>query len=392
MLTTGSALTFDGANLGVGVAASSVIRTQIQGADQSTTKYALSVNDSVGNALYYIRNDGLSVWSTGATEQMRLTSTGLGIGTSSPATKLHVSGSSQVVGRFQSSQTEVDIQFITSGSTNNFFGVTNSTDYQWVLNSNTLMYLNSSGNLGIGTTSPGNTLTVGGTNPQIQISGSGTSTDFRINAAYGAAAVAALGTVGAHPMFFFTSNTERARIDSSGNLLIGTTSQQGKVAVNGVATSAPLVTFYSSTAGDVGQAGLLIGKQDNNTTTSQIILRASILSSGAGAGQINMNGANSLAFGTYSDQRLKENIVDIPPQLANIMALRPVEFDYIASEGGGHQTGFVAQEIQKVYSDSVGEREDGMLTVSGWSKTEARLVKAIQELKAEFDAYKAAHP
>ena len=174
----------------------------------------------------------------------------------------------------------------------------------------------------------------------------------------------------------------------AGNVLIGTTSQDGKLAVNGVATSAPLVTFYSSTAGDVGQAGLLIGKQDNNTTTSQIILRASILSTGAGAGQINMNGANSLAFGTYSDIRLKENIINLPSQLDNIMKLRPVEFDYIESEGGGHQIGFIAQEMEKIYPDAVGKREDDMLTVSGWSKTEARLVKAIQELKAELDLLK----
>jgi hypothetical protein len=38
--------------------------------------------------------------------------------------------------------------------------------------------------------------------------------------------------------------------------------------------------------------------------------------------------------------------------------------------------------MQAVYSDTVGERKDGMLMVTGWSKTEARLVKAIQEQQA----------
>ena len=105
---------------------------------------------------------------------------------------------------------------------------------------------------------------------------------------------------------------------------------------------------------------------------------------GTGSGQINANGANTAAFGTYSDRRLKKNIVDLPPQLSNILALRPREFDYIESEGGGHQIGFVAQEIQEIYPDAVGERaDDGMLTVTAWSKTEARLVKAIQELAAK---------
>jgi len=86
------------------------------------------------------------------------------------------------------------------------------------------MRIDSSGNVGIGTSSPGNTFVVGGTNPQIQLLGSGTSSDLRINAAYGGSAVGAIVTVGAHPLAFFTNNAERARIDSSGNLLVGQSS------------------------------------------------------------------------------------------------------------------------------------------------------------------------
>ena len=85
-------------------------------------------------------------------------------------------------------------------------------------------------------------------------------------------------------------------------------------------------------------------------------------------------------------ERLKENIENIPSQLDSICSLRPVEFDY--KDGSGHQIGFIAQEINSVYPDVVNEGSDGMLTVTGWSKTEARLVKAIQELKAENDSLK----
>ena len=101
------------------------------------------------------------------------------------------------------------------------------------------------------------------------------------------------------------------------------------------------------------------------------------------------NGASSAAFASFSDARLKENIVELPPQLSNILALRPVEFDYIESAGGGHQTGFIAQEIEAVYPDTVGEQLNGMKTLSGWSKTEARLVKAIQEQQAIIESLKA---
>jgi hypothetical protein len=125
---------------------------------------------------------------------------------------------------------------------------------------------------------------------------------------------------------------------------------------------------------------LRIGKFDNNSTTSQLFVRFTINNDGSGSGQINANGASSAAFGSFSDERLKENIVDLPAQLPNICALRPVEFDY--KDGSGHQIGFIAQEMQAVYPDVVGAGDNDMLMITGWSKTEARLVKAIQEQQA----------
>ena len=42
-------------------------------------------------------------------------------------------------------------------------------------------------------------------------------------------------------------------------------------------------------------------------------------------------------------------------------------------------SGFIAQEVEEIYPDLVGERQDGMKTITGMGKMEARLVKAIQE-------------
>jgi hypothetical protein len=114
VLTSGSALTFDGTNLGVGAnitaSASSApsftvgtgsgspaitlysatnLQSQISFADATTGSGAYD-----GYLLYDQAVQNMA-FGTAATERMRLTSTGLGIGTSSPASKLDVVGSIQ---------------------------------------------------------------------------------------------------------------------------------------------------------------------------------------------------------------------------------------------------------------------------------------------------------
>jgi hypothetical protein len=342
-------------------------------------------------------------WYTNGTERMRLDASGnLGIGTSSPAYKLDVSGSA-FASNWYGPQTAFTVGTVGGGvgligyGSTGVGGLTNTLLFQA---NGEKMRLDSSGNLGIGTTSPSYQLTVGtaGTTADsyIQIASTTTGTG---NLFFGDTAGTGAGSFRGYiqynhnvdAMLFASAGSERARIDSSGRLIVGSTSSNGDGSVEGVArsNSTPGVVAGSRTSGDIGSAALLVTKFDNDSTTSQVFQRFSINNNGTASGQINANGANAAAFGSWSDARLKENIVDLPPQLANVMALRPVEFDYIESEGGGHQTGFIAQEMESIYPDAVGERHDGMKTITGWSKTEARLVKAIQELKADLDATKA---
>jgi hypothetical protein len=203
------------------------------------------------------------------------------------------------------------------------------------------------------------------------------------------AGTVALAATGSNIITASTNGAERMRIDSGGNLLVGTTSATGKFTVSGNASASRVAAVMSNTASDAGSGPFLVSKFDNTTTTSQVFVQFAVNNNSVASGQINANGASSAAFGSYSDSRLKQNIVDLPSQLSNIMALRPVEFDYIESEGGGHQIGFIAQEVKNVYPDLVGERADGMLTLTDLNKNDSRLIKAIQELKAELDATKA---
>jgi hypothetical protein len=169
----------------------------------------------------------------------------------------------------------------------------------------------------------------------------------------------------------------------AGNVGIGTAAPGTKLQVD---NSGVAILAKNTNTSNLSTPALQVSKGDNNDTTSNVFVQFFINGVAAGQGQINGNGGSAVAFGSFSDRRLKENIVNLPPQLANIMTLRPVEFDYIESEGSGHQLGFIAQEVQEIYPDLVGEREDGMLTLSDLNKNDARLIKAIQEQQALIEA------
>ena len=327
-------------------------------AGTTSTTTLVATGDTTGSLVFKTNDTG----SGGTTAMTINTSQNVGIGTSSPAAKLDIgtgnlnfSGSAQrITGDFSNATLASRVMFQTS-TTNGITAV-----YAMPNGSSTTTLFG-----GWSTTDPTNCSefsigTDGSTEVNFKSSKRGTGTYL--------------------PMTFYTGGSDRMRIDSSGNLLVGTTNATAKLAVEQTSATNAInanINYASST----NIAGIRVTKYDNNTTTSQRFVEFVINAGASGCGQINANGASTAAFGSYSDERLKENIVDLPSQLSNIMALRPVEFDYIGVEDG-HQIGFIAQEMQKVYPDAVSVGNDEMLMITAWSKTEARLVKAIQEQQA----------
>jgi len=103
---------------------------------------------------------------------------------------------------------------------------------------------------------------------------------------------------------------------------------------------------------------------------------------------VNNNGAVATQCGIIcaSDERLKEDIVDLESPLEKIMALRDVTFTWkdetLAKRGT--QIGFVAQEVQKVLPELIGETPDGMLGVD-YASMAPVLVGGIQEQQTQID-------
>jgi hypothetical protein len=250
--------------------------------------------------------------------------------------------------------------------------------------SSTAMTLDASGNLGIGSTSPA--MSLNGSTRALYLykndtSGAGlrlesSNTNFEIIA--GDSGVLMYST-GDDPIRFGTSNTERARIDSSGNLLVGTTSGTSRLVVTTTTGSASTVTFD-------GSVGNGINIKTTYASTGSLYLNFQN-SAGNGTGSISQNGTTTVAYTTSSDYRMKENVAPMTGALAKVSALNPVTYTW--KEDGSSGEGFIAHELQEVCPHAVvGEKdavnEDGSINPQGidTSYLVATLTAAIQEQQA----------
>ncbi len=354
---------------------------------------------------------------TNGSERVRIDTSGnVGIGTSSPRAQTHIFGAGQVTANLtdagsRASMLRVSQDSSASGSggailfANNQGDAANSVGFAAIKgllvngNNNTsgdlafsirkntsdtslteCMRIDSSGNVGIGTSSPVGRLDITSGTARMYFSNQ-TATAFFTAVNTTNTAYAPLAINGSE-LILKTGDSTRITINGSGYTGINQTPDgNATFQVKETGSSAVRVAeFYLAVASSTSTPAVRVSKYDNDTTTSNKFVDFTINQLNNGSGQINANGASQAAFGTFSDIRLKENIQGLPPQLSNICALRPVEFDY--KDGSGHQIGFIAQEMQQVYPDVVGVDRDEMLTVTGWDKTTSRLVKAIQEQQA----------
>jgi hypothetical protein len=157
-----------------------------------------------------------------------------------------------------------------------------------------------------------------------------------------------------------------------------------------------VLTVYNSASSSAdGSPVLTLNKAMTTTTSSARFLQFYANGFAQAMGGIVGNGVENVQFATLSDVREKTNIQTISGSLNKINALNPVEFDWI--KNGEHcPAGFVAQDVEQVFPEFVIENfsQEGQeprkgLTGGMTGGIIPHLVKAIQELKAELDTVKA---
>jgi hypothetical protein len=355
--TSGSALTFDGTDLQVAngaiyAANGTGSNLSIGFKQTSTTKFrlrydiaseSLSVVDGSGNFCQtWAQGNTYTAWSIANGEQMRLTSTGLGIGTNSPAYKLQVSGGATSLAANQY------LRFGTipyaagdGGATNYIFTGPTSLTWRNAADSADLMYLSNSGNLGLGVTPSANSLSASGyrgfelgTTTGTGLLG-GASELYALSNSYfdsgwkyanTGASSQYLQSGGIHRWYNAPSGTAGAAmtrtnamtLDASGKLIINGTSSNGYLTIKNTNPSTSLISIqsYASTAEHVNF------KWDQSTDIFSI-------------NTINVAGGISFGTGASGSERVRitstgqVQVVNSYPTLIN--ALKGSYFGYSSS-------------------------------------------------------------
>ena len=203
------------------------------------------------------------------------------------------------------------------------------------------MRIDSSGNVGIGTASPSNLLTLFKNSGaySLDLNGAGFGTLGRFGVVnVGTDNTTYIGSISNNPFAFYSNAVERMRIDSSGTLLIGRTVGVSATTRLGLDATASIAGFVSETG---PTSSVTHGKFFNgNGLVGSIATNASVT-----------------LFNTTSDYRLKTVIGAVTNAGQRIDELEPIEYDFKA---GGRTRGFLAHQFAEVYPNSVSGKKDAV--------------------------------
>ena len=147
------------------------------------------------------------------------------------------------------------------------------------------------------------------------------------------------------PLVFSTADTERARIDSSGRLIVGGSNINGRIQ-----SITPASYTESSFRADSATAASTNWNHFYGTSSSNSVANIIIYGNG------NIVNANN-SYGSLSDVKIKENIVDATPKLADLMQVKVRSYN-LKSDPLHKQLGVIAQELETVFPGLVDESPD----------------------------------
>jgi hypothetical protein len=341
------------------------------------TSSAFRIENTSSTPIVFLQNTG--------TEYMRITSAGdVGIGTTSPAARLETNVASGNNEFRMTIAGTASAQFIST--TTDFTFVNLKTGAQVFFNNGAeRMRIDSSGNVGIGTSSPGVKLDVNGQRIKIQ---NASDPGIEFHNASTIKGYVFYDTTNDLMTMRHNSTSTGVSVNSSGNVLVGTTASNGKLSTE-TASATQRTIHAASNGGSATTDGVYYGyvNQARGTGFNFMAFQNTSAVDFKVLGNGNVQNTNN-SYGAISDVKLKENIVDATPKLDDLMKVKVRHYNFIDDESKTKQIGVVAQEIEQVFSgivENIPDRDEEGNTLNSVTKSVKysvfvpMLIKAIQE-------------
>jgi hypothetical protein len=252
------------------------------------------------------------------------------------------------------------------------------------------MRIDSSGNVGIGTSSPTTRLAVAGGRTTLAANGEIYALGVQFSSSTGPYYIGATNSATPDLVFSQVGGSERMRLTNAGDLLVGATAQLSdeKFRVSSATTAG---IFSNTTAASTRPVIYTLHAGSSGGTSKN---HFEFLNSGGGTvGSIACTGT-ATSFVTSSDYRLKHDIQPMTGALAKVAQLKPVTYKW--NSDNSDSQGFIAHELQEVVPDAVTGAKDavdaeGKPVYQGidTSFLVATLTAAIQEQQAMIEQLKA---
>jgi hypothetical protein len=260
------------------------------------------------------------------------------------------------------------------------------------INNSDVMHINSSGNVGIGTTSPSYKLDITHAGSGLRLN---SSADQQLRFERTSANAFSIEHDTSR-MYLYNRTTSAAAVavDNAGNFGIGTVSPSMKLNISHGDQDGLRFNCTSTTGeafidfGDSGDndAGSL--RYDHNDNSMRFRVNASERARIVNTGAFHVTNDVVAFSSTPSDQKLKTNVKDIEYGLDTIMKLNPKQYDW--KKDNRHDIGFIAQEVEEVIPEIVKDNEwfDDKIKTMDYEKLTAVLIKAVQEQQEQINELK----